>query len=198
MILTLLKTGGVIAGVLFFKERPDLAIQYAHIVTLVGSAILIILHVAGLKGGLRYVGILFAANIIIRVLLGGIFWAAPVTGTITQDFGLIGHHGIDLAVPEGTEVHVSRGGTVSKVWDDPIYGLAVMVDHEESMQTLYAHNSKVLVKQGDSISTGSPLSLSGNTGNSKGPHLHFEIRKNGKTVDPEKYVHFGGEEVSNK
>jgi murein DD-endopeptidase MepM/ murein hydrolase activator NlpD len=187
VILTLLKTGGVIAAVLFFKERPDLAIKYAHIVTLVGSAILIILHVAGLKGGLRYVGILFATNIIFRVL-------TPVVGVVTQDYSLLDHHGIDIGVPEGTKVIASRGGTVSRVWEDSIYGLAVMVDHEEGMQTLYAHNSKVLVQPGDSVSTGTPLSLSGNTGNSKGPHLHFEIRKNGKTVDPEKYVHFGGEE----
>ncbi|MGE4274402.1 MAG: M23 family metallopeptidase [Desulfitobacterium sp.] len=192
MILTLLKAGGVVAVVLFFKSRPDLAIQNAHTATLVGSAILIIMYVAGLKSGLRYIGMLFAANIIIRVLLGGLFWAAPVTGPMTQDFGLLGHHGVDIAVPEGTEVIASRGGIVSKVWEDPIYGLAIMVDHEEGMQTLYAHNSKVLAMLGDSIPTGSPLSLSGNTGKSSGPHVHFEVRKNGKAVDPEKYVYFGG------
>jgi murein DD-endopeptidase MepM/ murein hydrolase activator NlpD len=63
-----------------------------------------------------------------------------------------------------------------------------MIDHGDGVQTLYAHNSKILVKDGDYVTAGEGISLSGSTGNSTGPHLHFEIRVNGKTVDPQSYL----------
>lgn len=69
-----------------------------------------------------------------------------------------------------------------------VYGKTVMIDHGKGIQTLYAHNDRLLVKVGEQIAAGEQIALSGNTGNTTGPHLHFEIRLNGKVIDPLKYL----------
>ena len=118
-------------------------------------------------------------------------WHWPVIGAISSVYGKRNgdfHHGLDIATPSGSLIQAARAGKVTKTGWFGVYGLTVMIDHGNGIQTLYAHNSKVLVKVGDSVKVGEGISMSGNTGNSTGPHLHFEIRQNGQTMNPENYL----------
>ena len=100
-----------------------------------------------------------------------------------------GHTGIDIAVPTGTPVRAALPGVVTTAaYNAGGYGYYVMVDHGNGMVTLYAHNSKLLVQAGDTVEAGDILSLSGSTGRSTGPHLHFEVRINGQRVNPRSYL----------
>lgn len=94
------------------------------------------------------------------------------------------HRGIDLAAPEGTKVYACQAGTVSVATTDAIYGNYIILQHENSIQSVYAHLSSMEVKTGDSVLKGSVIGRVGSTGASTGPHLHFEIRKNGRHQDP--------------
>ena len=98
------------------------------------------------------------------------------------------HKGVDWAIPTGTSVYASCGGTVAKAGWGSGYGYVVYINHEDGRQTRYAHLSKVLVKSGQSVRQGERIALSGNTGVSSGPHLHFEILINGSQVNPLKYL----------
>jgi murein DD-endopeptidase MepM/ murein hydrolase activator NlpD len=94
------------------------------------------------------------------------------------------HPGLDVAVPVGTPIRAAGGGTIVEVGDDAKYGRFVRVEHRDGYETLYAHASRILVKQGDKIPSGRTIALSGNTGQSTAPHLHFEVRQGGAAVDP--------------
>lgn len=96
------------------------------------------------------------------------------------------HKGVDWATPTGTPVYASCGGTVAKAGWGSGYGYVVYINHEDGRQTRYGHLSKVLVSVGQKVKQGERIALSGNTGVSTGPHLHFEILINGVQVDPEK------------
>lgn len=99
------------------------------------------------------------------------------------------HKGIDIAAPSGTPVYSLRSGTVMYTgYDANGYGYYVMVDHGDII-SLYAHNSAIVVSQGQQVKGGQLLSYSGNTGGSTGPHLHFEVRLagSGETINPESY-----------
>lgn len=98
------------------------------------------------------------------------------------------HKGVDWAVPTGTAVFASCGGTVAKAGWGSGYGYVVYINHEDGRQTRYGHLSKVLVKAGQTVKQGERIALSGNTGVSTGPHLHFEILINGSQVNPLKYL----------
>lgn len=98
------------------------------------------------------------------------------------------HKGIDWATPTGTPVYASCGGTVTKAGWGSGYGYVVYIDHEDGRQTRYGHLSKVLVTAGQQVRQGDRIALSGNTGVSTGPHVHFEILINGTQVDPLKYL----------
>ena len=98
------------------------------------------------------------------------------------------HKGIDWATPTGTAVYASCGGTVVKAGWGSGYGYVVYIDHEDGRQTRYGHLSKVLVTAGQHVKQGEKIALSGNTGVSTGPHVHFEILIGGVQVDPEKYL----------
>lgn len=98
------------------------------------------------------------------------------------------HKGVDWAVPTGTAVVASCGGTVVKAGWSTGYGYCVYINHPDGRQTRYAHLSKVLVSVGQTVSQGQKIALSGNTGVSTGPHLHFEMLINGTQVNPEKYL----------
>ena len=98
------------------------------------------------------------------------------------------HKGIDWATPTGTAVNASCGGTVARAGWGSGYGYVVYINHPDGRQTRYGHLSKVLVSPGQTVSQGQKIALSGNTGVSTGPHLHFEILINGSQVDPLKYM----------
>ena len=107
---------------------------------------------------------------------------APTKGASTY------HKGIDWAVPKGTAVFASCGGTVARAGWGSGYGYVVYINHSDGRQTRYAHLSKVLVKVGQRVDQGQRIALSGNTGISSGPHLHFEMLIGGKQVNPLKYL----------
>ena len=117
---------------------------------------------------------------------------------VSSDFGLRrdpmsgktkGHSGIDLAIPTGTKVHSVLDGRVQAVrYSTSGYGYHVIVEHGNGMVTLYAHCSKLLVQEEQSVKQGTVIALSGNTGKSTGPHLHFEVRVHGEPQNPRKYL----------
>jgi murein DD-endopeptidase MepM/ murein hydrolase activator NlpD len=98
------------------------------------------------------------------------------------------HEGIDIAVPSGTPVRASASGTVIHAGWLGGYGNLVVIDHGDGLATAYGHNSALLVAVGQNVSQGETISLSGSTGNSTGPHVHFEVRVNGVPVDPLLYL----------
>lgn len=100
------------------------------------------------------------------------------------------HRGIDWGTPVGTSVVASCGGTVTQAGWLGTYGYCVFISHPDGRETRYAHLSKVLVSKGQYVSQGQKIALSGNTGASSGPHLHFEIRINGNAVNPLKYLSY--------
>lgn len=126
----------------------------------------------------------------------GMIW--PVEGPITSGFGGrdIGagyeyHPGIDISVPEGTPVHAALGGTVVFTQSEAEsggYGNYTCIDHGGGLSTCYAHQSEFAVSSGQSVSQGQVIGLSGNTGYSTGPHLHFEVRIFGEVTDPMGYL----------
>jgi len=118
-------------------------------------------------------------------LSSGFDW--PVIGPITSVFGTRKgefHEGIDIAAESGVEVQAARGGTIIYSGWITGYGLTVKIDHGDGVSTLYAHNSRLLVKQGESVSTGQAIAEVGSTGRSTGPHVHFEVRYNGIAKNP--------------
>lgn len=108
--------------------------------------------------------------------------SAPTKGASTN------HKGIDWATPTGTPIVASNGGKVVTAGWVSGYGYAVYINHSDGRQTRYGHLNKVLVKVGQYVSQGEKIALSGNTGRSTGPHLHFEIRINGTPVNPLNYL----------
>ncbi|MFJ6443113.1 M23 family metallopeptidase [Streptomyces sp. NPDC091649] len=130
-------------------------------------------------------------------------WKAPVKKyTLSASYGTGGarwaakHSGQDFAVPVGTDVVAAHKGTVVKAGpngagDGPAYGNAVVIKHSNGKYSQYAHLSKVNVKIGQTVKTGQKIALSGNTGNSSGPHLHFEIRTSpnyGSALNPAAFL----------
>ena len=99
-----------------------------------------------------------------------------------------GHTGMDLSVPTGTPIRAALSGTVTVSQYNSSYGYYVVVDHGSGLSTLYAHNSKLLVRVGQTVEAGDIVSLSGSTGRSTGPHLHFEVRVNGERTNPRYYL----------
>ena len=118
----------------------------------------------------------------------------PVNGgRVTSNYGWRAwqgkvHTGIDYGISTGTKVMASCGGRVIQAGWNGGYGYCITIQHANGIKTRYAHLSKVLVSVGQSVSQGEKIALSGNTGNSTGPHLHFEVIVNGKTVDPRTYL----------
>jgi murein DD-endopeptidase MepM/ murein hydrolase activator NlpD len=98
------------------------------------------------------------------------------------------HKGLDFAGPEGTHVMSVAAGLVTFAGDRAGYGQMVEINHGNGLATRYCHNEKVLVKQGDMVRKGQELALMGSTGRSTGPHLHFEVLKNGTQVDPLRFI----------
>ena len=106
----------------------------------------------------------------------------PFTGKKTY------HRGLDFAGKRGSEVVAVASGVVTRAKKAAGYGNVVEIKHADGYSTLYGHNKEVLVKEGEVVSKGQPVALLGSTGRSSGPHVHFEVHKNGKIVDPLRYV----------
>lgn len=119
----------------------------------------------------------------------------PVTGTITSRYGensrirSSAHTGLDIATSTGTPIKVVSAGTVTFAGNGRSYGNLVKVSHGNGVETWYAHASKIYVKAGQQVNAEDVIAAVGSTGNSTGPHLHFEIRINGNVVNPQKYLY---------
>jgi murein DD-endopeptidase MepM/ murein hydrolase activator NlpD len=114
-------------------------------------------------------------------------WPLTERGFVTQRLleGNAGAHpGLDIAVPTDSYIRAAGGGVVVDVKDDPVYGRFVSVDHGAGYRTVYAHASVALVEVGQRVRRNELIALSGSTGRSTAPHLHFEILLNGEPVDP--------------
>jgi murein DD-endopeptidase MepM/ murein hydrolase activator NlpD len=119
----------------------------------------------------------------------GFIW--PVHGVVTSGFGWRWgrmHEGIDIAVASGTPVVAAAGGVVIVAGWLGGYGNLVVIDHGNGVATAYGHNTTVTVGVGQIVGQGQLIAYSGNTGNSTGPHVHFEVRVNGAAVDPFGYL----------
>lgn len=114
-------------------------------------------------------------------------------GTVSSEFGQRWgrlHTGIDIALPIGSEIRAADGGVVTFAGYSNSYGRYLIIDHGGNVSTLYAHNSQLKVSRGDRVHQGQLVALSGNTGYSTGPHLHFEVRINGVPQNPRRHVNF--------
>jgi murein DD-endopeptidase MepM/ murein hydrolase activator NlpD len=115
-------------------------------------------------------------------------WLLPTKGyRFTSPYGLRWgklHAGVDLAVPEGTPVGAVHAGTVTLARWYGGYGNAVIINHGNGVETVYGHNSSIIVKEGQKVEAGDRIALAGNTGHSYGSHVHLEVHVNGTPMDP--------------
>ena len=126
----------------------------------------------------------------------GISLINPTSGIITSRFGSNdsvrdhSHSGLDIAAPYGTAIKAAAAGTVTYSGNaNDGYGYYIIVSHSNGVQTVYAHCSQLLVSKGEQVKQGQVIAKVGSTGNSTGNHLHFEVRKNGITYNPQNYVY---------
>lgn len=118
-------------------------------------------------------------------------WPLTQAGFITQlrgDTAGLNHPGLDIAVPNDTYIRAAGAGTVKDAGVDAVYGRYILLDHGDGLETMYGHASRVFVSPGEQVERNEVIALSGSTGRSTAPHLHFEIRKDGSAVDPLVYV----------
>ena len=124
-------------------------------------------------------------------------YISPVINSVTSGFGyrvhpidgvVKFHYGSDFGVVDGSDISAFADGTVVSVQEFDGYGLTVILDHGNNFTTLYAHCSQILVKQGDKVKRGDKIALTGHSGRVTGPHMHFELMKNGTYLNPEFYV----------
>jgi hypothetical protein len=106
----------------------------------------------------------------------------PRINPVTGNFAV--HQGLDLAAPEGTEVYAARDGEVVEIGEDPVYGNFIIIRHGETWASLYGHLSKFEIALRSRVRSGTLIGRVGSTGQSTGPHLHFELRQNGRAQDP--------------
>jgi len=95
------------------------------------------------------------------------------------------HEGVDMSSPSGTPIHAAATGMVVRAAYSPTFGRHVVIQHENGYTTLYAHMSKMLVTTGQSVEAGSVIGKVGRTGRATGPHLHFEVKRENASIDPE-------------
>ena len=126
---------------------------------------------------------------------GAMVW--PIGGPITSEFGwrthpITGdqrfHSGLDIGGDYGVPIHAAQSGTVTDAGWISGYGNAVIIDHGGGITTLYGHNQSLAVSVGESVGQGQTIAYCGSTGNSTGPHCHFEVRENGEPVSPYNYL----------
>lgn len=116
----------------------------------------------------------------------------PLRGNITSKYGLrwgSRHKGLDIAAPSGTSIYAFLNGKVKfSGWDSGGYGYLIIIDHGNGLESYYAHNSKLLVNPGEYVEKGQQIARVGSTGDSTGPHSHFEVRKYGEPTNPYNYL----------
>ena len=125
----------------------------------------------------------------------GIKLIEPVKGVITGRYADISsvrssaHTGLDIAAPRGTKISAAASGTVVFAGTKGSFGKMVVISHGNGVQTYYAHCSSLLVSKGDTVKQGQAIAKVGKTGNATGNHLHFEVRVNGQSYNPQKYIY---------
>ncbi|HNX58184.1 MAG TPA: peptidoglycan DD-metalloendopeptidase family protein [Spirochaetota bacterium] len=130
---------------------------------------------------------------------GALSFDAPVSGKSTSPFGSridpvtkkrnAFHSGVDIAAPQGTPVKAASGGIVRKTeYNKNGYGKLIVIEHEKDFSTYYGHLSKIEVNKGQTVKKGDNIGAVGSTGKSTGPHLHFEVRRGEKALDPDAYI----------
>lgn len=122
----------------------------------------------------------------------------PVKGELTSTFGYrqcpfggnreTFHNGIDIACDTGTKVTAAADGVVTQAGWEGVYGRVIVVDHGYGIKTLYGHNNSLSVQVGDKVCKGQLIALSGNSGRSTGPHLHYTVMRYGQAIDPMLYL----------
>jgi murein DD-endopeptidase MepM/ murein hydrolase activator NlpD len=115
-------------------------------------------------------------------------WPLTAFGYVTRKFSGSGHTGLDIAVPVDTPVKATGEGIAIEARYDPVYGYYALIDHGGGLSSLYAHNARLLVSEGQRVGKDEIIAFSGSTGESTAPHLHYEVRKEGLPVDPEQYI----------
>ncbi|MCK5737081.1 MAG: M23 family metallopeptidase, partial [Spirochaetaceae bacterium] len=134
---------------------------------------------------IKFLGSLFSAPLSdVRITSPFGYRSNPFTG------GISFHPGVDLRAPINTIVLASRDGIIKETGTLEIYGHFVIIEHDGGYQSVYAHLNEVIVSRGQAVNAGDGIALSGNSGISTGPHLHFEIRRDGKPVDPSRLTSF--------
>jgi murein DD-endopeptidase MepM/ murein hydrolase activator NlpD len=123
-------------------------------------------------------------------------WPVDGRGVVTRGLsggegGTEAHAGLDVAIPIGTPIRASGGGIVAQAGVDSEYGYFVRLTHPDGFESMYGHASRLLVQTGDSVQAGEVIALSGSTGRSTAPHLHFEIRRDSRLIDPRSLVQEG-------
>jgi murein DD-endopeptidase MepM/ murein hydrolase activator NlpD len=128
-------------------------------------------------------------------------WPAAYSKSITCKYGprvhpitkkKSTHTGIDIRATTGSNIYATASGKVIKAGWNTAYGNMIIIDHGNGITSLYGHASKLVVKVGDTVNQGDIIMKAGSTGYSTGPHLHFEVRKNGTPQDPKNYLDYSG------
>lgn len=125
-------------------------------------------------------------------IIDGIILSKPLSGVVTYRFGPRwgrSHDGIDISASTGTPIHACSKGTVEFIGWYGGYGNLIIIDHGNGIKTYYGHCSKICVSKGQEVTKDTVVGLVGSTGNSTGPHLHLEIRKNGVVQNPQNYLY---------
>ncbi len=130
----------------------------------------------------------YATNIVEQNIVSSGRFMTPTAGVITQRYTRF-HKAVDIANGIGTPIYASDGGVIEAAgWNSGGYGYFIKIRHKDGYETLYAHLSQIKVSVGQSVDKGQLIGLMGSTGRSTGPHLHFEIRRNGAYLNPFKYI----------
>lgn len=119
------------------------------------------------------------------------YFVQPAEGVLTSAYGVRwgrNHNGIDIGADMGADVYAADGGVVTYADVCQGYGNYIIIDHQNGYQTAYGHLNEILVTNGEAVTQGQLIGKVGNTGNSTGPHLHFEIKADGSFLDPLEYV----------
>ena len=162
--------------------------EFSDVDTVVSALYVKKVVVASYSSGMPYGNMSYEAPDI------GISLINPIGGVVSSRFGMRAsgkHTGLDIAGDTGTPIKAAASGTVTRVSHSNVsYGNCIMISHGNGVETLYAHCLATYVEVGQQVSQGETIAARGSTGNSTGPHLHFEVRLNGQMLNPQYYVNY--------